>query len=109
LHLLEIPAGVSSNPHYHEAHETAIFVLERAAEMLHAPNLEHLMRLYVEAADFTSIPAGVPHQPFNSTDAPGRAVGARTDPTNRKASSSSTSLRLFDSCTAVVVADQEQR
>jgi hypothetical protein len=37
LHLLEIPAGVSSNPHYHEAHETAIFVLERAAEKSSRP------------------------------------------------------------------------
>jgi uncharacterized RmlC-like cupin family protein len=107
LHLFEIPAGVSSNPHDHGAHETAIFVLEGAAEILHARNLEHLM--CVEAADFTFLPAGVPRQPFNSTDAPVRAVLARTDPTNRKASSSSTSLRRLDSCTAVVAADEEQR
>ena len=82
MHLLEIPPGVSSNPHYHEAHETAIFVLEGAADMRHGPNLEHLMR--VEAGDFIFIPAGVPHQPFNSTEAPVRAVLARTDPNEQE-------------------------
>ena len=82
MHLLEIPPGVSSNPHYHEAHETAIFVLEGAADMRHGPNLEHLMR--VEAGDFIFIPAGVPHQPFNSTEALVRAVLARTDPNEQE-------------------------
>ena len=82
MHLLEIPPGVSSNTHYDEAHETAIFVLEGAADMRHGPNLEHLMR--VEAGDFIFIPAGVPHQPFNSTEAPVRAVLARTDPNEQE-------------------------
>ena len=82
MHLLEIPPGVSSNPHYHEAHETAIFVLEGAADMRHGPNLEHLMR--VEAVDFIFVPAGVPHQPFNSTEALVRAVLARTDPNEQE-------------------------
>jgi uncharacterized RmlC-like cupin family protein len=82
MHLLEIPPGVSSKPHYHEAHETAIFVLEGAGEMRHGPKLEHLMRF--EAGDFIYIPAGIPHQPFNSTDAPVRAVLARTDPNEQE-------------------------
>ena len=50
MHLLEIPPGVSAGPHYHEAHETAILVLEGAAEMRHGPNLELVMRM--EAGDF---------------------------------------------------------
>jgi Cupin domain len=48
----------------------------------HGPNLEQLM--LVEAGDFIFIPAGVPHQPFNSTDAPARAVLARTDPNEQE-------------------------
>jgi uncharacterized RmlC-like cupin family protein len=50
MHLLEMPPGASAKPHYHEAHETTIFVLEGAAEMRHGPKLEHVMR--VEAGDF---------------------------------------------------------
>jgi uncharacterized RmlC-like cupin family protein len=33
MHLLEMPPGASAKPHYHEAHETAIFALEGVAEM----------------------------------------------------------------------------
>jgi uncharacterized RmlC-like cupin family protein len=39
MHLLEMPPGATAKPHYHEAHETAILVLEGAAEMRHGPNL----------------------------------------------------------------------
>ncbi len=82
MHLLEMPPGASARPHYHEAHETAILVLEGAAEMRHGPNLEHVMR--TEAGDFVYIPAGVPHQPYNPTDRPVRAVVARTDPNDQE-------------------------
>ena len=34
----------------------------------------------VEAGDLIYIPAGVPHQPYNPTDRPVRAIIARTDP-----------------------------
>jgi uncharacterized RmlC-like cupin family protein len=82
MHLLEIPPGASAKAHYHEAHETAIFVLEGTAEMRHGPKLELLMR--IEAGDFVYIPAGVPHQPYNPTEAPVRAVLARTDPNEQE-------------------------
>lgn len=78
MHLLEMPPGASAKPHYHEAHETAIFVLEGVAEMRHGPELEHVME--AGAGDFIFIPAGVSHQPYNPGDAPVRAVIARTDP-----------------------------
>jgi uncharacterized RmlC-like cupin family protein len=91
MHLLEMPPGSTAKPHYHEAHETAIFVLEGMAEMRHGSNLEHVMR--VEAGDFVYIPAGVPHQPYNPEARPVRAVIARTDPMSRKASSCSRSGR----------------
>jgi uncharacterized RmlC-like cupin family protein len=54
MHLLEMPPGASAKPHYHEAHETAIFVLEGVAEMRHGPKLEQLMR--IEAGDYYSGP-----------------------------------------------------
>ena len=45
MHLLEMPPGSSAKPHYHEAHETAIFVLEGEAAMRHGPKLEHLLEM----------------------------------------------------------------
>ncbi len=44
--------------------------------------LEH--RTDVEAGDFIHIPAGVPHLPFNDSDAPLEAVIARTDPNEQE-------------------------
>ena len=82
MHMLVMPPGASAKPHYHEAHETAIYVLEGTAEMRHGPKLEHVMR--VEAGDYIYIPAGVPHQPYNPTDKPVRAVIARTDPNEQE-------------------------
>ena len=82
MHLLEIPPGRRATPHYHEAHETAIFMLEGVTEMRHGPNLDQVMR--VEEGDFLYIPAGVPHQPYNPTDTLARAVLARTDPNEQE-------------------------
>jgi uncharacterized RmlC-like cupin family protein len=82
MHLLEMPPGASARPHYHEKHESAVFVLEGAAAMRHGPKLEHLD--HVKAGDFIYIPAGVPHQPFNPTDKPVKAVIARTDPNEQE-------------------------
>jgi uncharacterized RmlC-like cupin family protein len=82
MHLLEMPPGASARPHYHESHETAIFVLEGVAEMRHGPNLEHVM--VTGAGDFVYIPAGVPHQPYNPSDGIVRAVIARTDPNEQE-------------------------
>jgi uncharacterized RmlC-like cupin family protein len=78
MHIVTIPPGASAKPHYHENHESAVFVLEGYSEMRHGPNLEHVMK--VEAGDFVYIPAGVPHQPYNPTNKPVLAVIARTDP-----------------------------
>lgn len=78
MHLVTIPPGASARPHYHEAHESVIFVLEGYSEMRHGPDLEQVMA--IRAGDFCYIPAGVPHQPYNPTDKPVRAVIARTDP-----------------------------
>ena len=82
MHLIEMPPGAEAKPHYHEAHETAIYVLEGSAEMRHGPNLERVAR--VGPGDYLYIPAGVPHQPYNPTDKPVRAVIARTDPNEQE-------------------------
>jgi uncharacterized RmlC-like cupin family protein len=82
MHLLELPPGASGQPHLHEGHETAIFVLEGTAEMRHGDGLGEVLR--VEAGDFVYIPAGAPHQPYNPTDAWVRAVIARTDPNEQE-------------------------
>ena len=48
----------------------------------HGPNLEFTDR--VEQGDYVYIPAGVPHQPYNPTDKPARALIARTDPNEQE-------------------------
>ena len=82
MHMLVMPPGASAKPHYHEAHETAIYMLEGVSEFRHGPNLEHRDR--VEAGDFVYIPAGVPHQPYNPTQARAVAIIARTDPNEQE-------------------------
>ncbi len=82
MHLLEMPPGASANPHYHEAHETAIFVLEGSGAMRYGSELEHVLEF--EQGDFVYIPPGVPHQPYNPTDTLIRAVLARTDPNEQE-------------------------
>jgi uncharacterized RmlC-like cupin family protein len=78
MHLVTIPPGASAKPHYHVNHESVVYVLEGYSEMRHGLKLEHVMA--VKAGEFCYIPAGVPHQPYNPTDKPVRAVIARTDP-----------------------------
>jgi uncharacterized RmlC-like cupin family protein len=82
MNVLEMPAGARAKPHYHEAHETAIFVLEGDHQMRHGPSLEHVME--VRAGDFVFIPAGVPHQPYNPGPGVVRAVIARSDPNEQE-------------------------
>lgn len=82
MHIVTIPPGASARPHCHESHESAILVREGRSDMRHGPNLEHVME--IRAGDFWFIPAGVPHQPYNPTDQPVRAVIARTDPNEQQ-------------------------
>ena len=82
MHLLVMPPGAMAKPHFHEAHETAIYMLEGVSEFRHGPNLEFTDR--VEQGDFVFIPAGVPHQPYNPTDREAKAIIARTDPNEQE-------------------------
>ena len=82
LHLLVIPPGGEARAHLHEGHESAIYVLEGSAAMRHGEGLEQVDEM--TAGDFVFIPAGVPHQPYNPTDRPVRALVARTDPNEQE-------------------------
>ncbi len=83
MHLLTIPPGGRARGHYHERHETAIYVLSGEAEMWYGEGLRE--RLTVRAGDFLYIPAGVPHLPANlSQSEPVTAVVARTDPNEQE-------------------------
>jgi uncharacterized RmlC-like cupin family protein len=82
MHLLTIPPGGRARAHLHEAHETAIYVLEGEAEMYWGARLERHM--VTRAGDMVFIPAGVPHLPLNRSGAPVRAVIARTDPNEQE-------------------------
>jgi uncharacterized RmlC-like cupin family protein len=82
MHMAVIPPGAEAKPHYHEAHETAIFQIEGSTSFRHGPNLEFTD--VVNEGDYVYIPAGVPHQPFNPTDRMARALIARTDPNEQE-------------------------
>ena len=82
MHMVVIPPGATAKPHYHAAHETAIFQIEGSTSFHHGPNLEFTDVVY--EGDYVYIPAGVPHQPFNPTDKIARAIIARTDPNEQE-------------------------
>lgn len=83
MHLLTIPPGGRARPHLHREHESAIYVLSGEAGMWFGDGLtEHVL---TRAGDFVYIPAGVPHLPYNRSDAaPCVAVVARTDPSSQE-------------------------
>ena len=83
MHLVTIPPGTRANPHLHEQHETAIYVLSGEAEMWFGENLSEYLTM--RAGDYVYIPAGVPHLPGNpSPDVPCVGVIARTDPNEQE-------------------------
>ena len=82
MHMAVLPPGAEAKPHYHEAHETAIFQIEGSTSFRHGPNLEFTD--VVNEGDYVYIPAGVPHQPFNPTSKMARALIARTDPNEQE-------------------------
>ena len=81
--MIRIPPGARAHPHLHEAHETAIFVLEGEGEMWYGEHLEEYVTF--KAGDFMYIPAGVPHVPSNpSTTDYIVGIAARTDPNEQE-------------------------
>lgn len=82
MHLLTVPPGGRAKAHLHEAHETAIYVLDGETITLYGDHLEH--SIASRAGDLVYIPAGVPHLPVNLSDKPASAVIARTDPNEQE-------------------------
>ncbi len=83
LHRLVLPPGARAEPHLHEGHESAVYVLSGEAVMWHGERLEQ--RMEIRAGDFVYIPAGVPHLPANASESePVVAVIARTDPNEQE-------------------------
>jgi uncharacterized RmlC-like cupin family protein len=81
--LVTIPPGARAEPHYHERHETAIYVLSGEAGMWYGEGLrEHLT---VRAGQLLYIPANIPHLPYNPSETVTcTAVLARTDPNEQE-------------------------
>jgi uncharacterized RmlC-like cupin family protein len=66
LHRLELPPGARAEPHLHEEHESAVYVLSGEAVMWHGERLEQ--RMDIRAGDFVYIPAGEVHVEENASD-----------------------------------------
>ena len=83
MHLLTIPPGGRAQPHLHQHHETAIYVLSGEAGMWYGEGLKQ--HLKARTGQFVYIPANMPHLPYNpSASEPVTAVLARTDPSEQE-------------------------
>lgn len=79
LGVISLPAGRRTSAHFHEAHETALYMMSGGeVELLSGPGLEDRQR--VQPGDYLFIPAGVPHVAVNRSDVAAVFMGARTDP-----------------------------
>ncbi|MEO0718320.1 MAG: cupin domain-containing protein [Pseudomonadota bacterium] len=82
MHVLTMQPGDRAKAHFHENHETAIYMISGVTEMWYGEELEQ--HLIVKEGEMLYIPAGVPHLPMNTSDAPATAVLARTDPNEQE-------------------------
>ena len=79
MHLVVIPPGGRSEPHFHLDHETGIYVLQGRVQTFYGPDLTQ--SVISEAGDFLFVPPDIPHVAVNlsSTEAV-RAIISRNDP-----------------------------
>lgn len=79
MHLVTIPPGAKSEPHYHLGYETGIYVLAGKVLTRWGTKLEN--EVISETGEFLFIPAGIPHQAVNlSASEAAHAVVARNHP-----------------------------
>lgn len=79
MHLVIIPPGARSEPHFHVGYETGIYVLEGEVLTRWGEMLEH--EVASKAGEFLFVPPGVPHEAINlSATQSARAIVARNDP-----------------------------
>lgn len=80
---LILPPGGRTAAHFHENHETAIYVVSGDEAIMYTG--EHLEVVEtIRAGDFLYIPAGVPHVVVNPSQTPMAVVLARTDPNEQE-------------------------
>lgn len=83
LHVLTVPPGGRANAHYHDGHESAIYLVSGQAEQLWGERLENHDK--IEAGSYVYIPSGVPHVVWNPSKTENSvAVIARTDPNEQE-------------------------
>lgn len=83
MNLVVIPPGGAAEPHIHKGYETAIYVLEGRVQTFYGLGLRESM--INEPGDFLFIPADLPHQPRNLSQAePAKALVARNDPNEQE-------------------------
>ena len=83
LGMVTMPPGGRTRAHFHEAHETAFYVLRGECDLWFGEDLrEHEV---ARAGDYLYIPAGVSHVAVNrSRTEPFVVVGGRTDPSEQE-------------------------
>jgi uncharacterized RmlC-like cupin family protein len=80
---LVVPPGSRTVAHFHEAHETGIYVISAdEVEMYSGDQLE--VKEICRSGDFLYIPAGLPHVAVNRSQTPAHVVLARTDPNEQE-------------------------
>ena len=82
LHVLTVPPGGRAHAHYHDGHESAIYMLSGQAHQLWGDSLES--HDVINPGDYVYIPSGVPHVVMNLGSEPIQAVIARTDPSEQE-------------------------
>jgi uncharacterized RmlC-like cupin family protein len=83
MHLVVIPPGGRAVAHYHDGHETTIYIIKGRAETKYGDKLEQSS--INEAGDFIFIPPNVPHLPINLSDTEEViAVVSRNDPNEQE-------------------------
>jgi uncharacterized RmlC-like cupin family protein len=83
MHVIVIPPGGRARAHLHEAHESAVYMVEGEVICWYGEQLQHCFT--VCAGEMAYIPAGLPHLPINaSADKPVTCIVARTDPNEQE-------------------------
>jgi uncharacterized RmlC-like cupin family protein len=83
LGMIRMPPGTRTKAHFHEQHETAMYVVSGEADLWSGEDLSH--HEIIRAGDYLYIPAGVSHVAVNrSQTEPVIVVGARTDPNEQE-------------------------
>jgi uncharacterized RmlC-like cupin family protein len=80
---ITVAPGARTKAHYHEAHETAMYVVSGEADMWFGDELqEHEV---LRAGEYLYVPAGVSHVAVNSSQTePMVVIAARTDPNEQE-------------------------